>query len=215
MRSVSWLAAAAVVVAVVFLSPLEQFANVYLASAHVVKHLLLNLGAPFCIVLGIPPAVAHRVRLPAVLTWSAGAASLGIWYLPTLYNAALANRSVEILQAATWILGGALFYLPLYTQARRNRMKPVPNAVIYLFATAVVASVLGLRLATLLPGPYGSYAAPKDPLHILATLQNNWHLTPEDDQQTAGFLFWLGSCAVYLWSVMVMFYRMYTTAEKA
>ena len=214
MRTVIWFAASALVIAAVFASPLELFATVYLSSAHVVKHLLLNLVAPFFLVLGLPPSVAKRLRLPAALAWIAGALSLSAWYVPSLYNAALGDPRVEALQAASWVLGGVLFYLPLYNPAKQNRLKPVPSAVIYLFAMAVIASVLGLRLATMQPGPYGSYLAPKDPLHILDALQNGYHFTPEDDQQTAGFVFWLGSCAVFLWSVMIMFYRMYTADRE-
>ena len=214
MRTVIWFAASALGIAAVFASPLELFATVYLSSAHVVKHLLLNLVAPFFLVLGLPPSVAKRLRLPAALAWIAGALSLSAWYVPSLYNAALGDPRVEALQAASWVLGGVLFYLPLYNPAKQNRLKPVPSAVIYLFAMAVIASVLGLRLATMQPGPYGSYLAPKDPLHILDALQNGYHFTPEDDQQTAGFVFWLGSCAVFLWSVMIMFYRMYTADRE-
>jgi cytochrome c oxidase assembly factor CtaG len=215
MRTVSWFAAAALIVAAVFLSPLELFATVYLSSAHVIKHLLLNLVAPFFVVLGLPSFIARRLRVPALLAWIAGAASLVAWYVPSLYNAALLDPRVETLQAASWVLGGALLYLPLYNPARPNRLKAVPQGIIYLFALAVIASVVGLRLATMLPGPYGSYAAPKDPLHILNALQNSYHMTPEDDQQTAGFVFWLGSCMVFLWSVMIMFYRMYTADRDA
>ena len=215
MRTVSWFAAAALIVAAVFLSPLELFATVYLFSAHVVKHLLLNLIAPFFLVLGLPPSIAKRVRAPAAVAWIAGAVSLGLWYVPSLYNAALRDPRVEALQAASWLLGGVLLYLPLYNPAAANRLKPVPQGIVYLFAMAVIASVLGLRLATMPPGPYGGYVAPKDPLHILSELQNGYHLTPEDDQQTAGFLFWIGSCAVFLWSVMIMFYRMYAADPDA
>lgn len=215
MRTVMWFAAAALVIAAVFASPLELFATVYLSSAHVVKHLLLNLGAPFFLVLGLPPSLAKRLRPPAALAWIAGAASLVAWYVPSLYNAALRDPLVETLQAASWVLGGVFLYLPLYSPARQQRLKPVPPGAIYLLAMAAIASVLGLRLATMMPGPYGSYLAPKDPLHILEALQNSYHFTPEDDQQTAGFLFWLGSCGVFLWSVMIMFYRMYTAERDA
>jgi cytochrome c oxidase assembly factor CtaG len=210
MRTVIWFAAASAVVVAVFASPLELFANVYLSSAEVAKHLLLNLIAPFFLVLGLPRPVASRLRVPAILAWIAGTATMVAWYVPSLYNAALGNPRVEALQAASWVLGGMLLYLPLYTPARENRIKAVPQGIIYLFALAIVTSIVGLRLATMLPGPYGSYVAPKDPLHILYALQNRYHLTPEDDQQTAGFFFWVGTCFIFLWSVMIMFYRMVT-----
>ena len=208
MRSVIWLAAAAATIASVFLTPLDLLANVYLSSAHVVEHLLLNLLAPLFLVLGLPRPVAARMRVPGILAWIAGAASLVVWYVPSLYNSALAKPGVEAIEAASWVLGGVLLYLPLYNPAKEQRMKAVPQGIVYLFALAVVTSVVGLRLATLVPGPYGTYMAPKDPLHILDALQNQYHLTPEDDQQTAGFFFWVGTCFVFLWSVMIMFYRM-------
>ena len=215
MRTALWFGVAAVIVAAIFLSPLELLATVYLSSAFVAKHLLLNLIVPFFLVLGLPQGVAKHLRVPALLAWIAGAASLVAWYVPSLYNAALRDPRVEALQVVSWLLGGMLLYLPLYNPARPNRLKAVPQSIIYLFALAVIASVVGLRLATMLPGPYGSYLAPKDPLHILDILQNRYHMNPEDDQQTAGFLFWIGSCLVFLWSVMIMFYRMYIADRDA
>jgi len=211
MRVAICLAVSALLIAGIYASPLELFSKVYLLSAFVVKHLLLNLAVPLLLVLGMPLSVARRVRVPAAIAWIAAAVSLAIWYVPSLYNAALRDPRVEVVQAASWMLGGILLYLPLYTSAPANRLKPVPPAIVYLFAMAVVASIVGLRLATLPPGLYGSYLAPKDPLHILDDLQNFWHFDPQTDQQTAGLLLWISSCGVFLSSVMVMFYRMFTS----
>jgi len=209
MRVAICLAVSALLIAGIYASPLELFSKVYLLSAFVVKHLLLNLTVPLLLVLGLPVSISRRVRVPAAIAWVAAAVSLAIWYVPSLYNAALRDPRVEAVQAISWVLGGMLLYLPLYTPAAAARLKPVPPAIIYLFAMAVVASIVGLRLATLAPGVYGSYLAPKDPLHILDELQNFWHFDPQTDQQTAGLLFWIASCFVFLSSVMVMFYRMY------
>ena len=209
MRVAICLAVSALLIAGIYASPLELFSKVYLLSAHVVKHMLLNLAVPLLLVLGLPLPAARRVRIPAAVAWVAAAVSLVIWYVPSLYNAALRDPRVEAGQAVLWLLGGVLLYLPLYTPASPNRLKPVPPAIIYLFAMTAVASVLGLRLASMAPGSYGSYLAPKDPLRILDELQNFWHFDPQTDQQTAGLLFWIGSCSVFLTSAMVMFYRMY------
>jgi len=209
MRVAICLAVSALLIAGIYLSPLELFSKVYLLSAETVKQLLLNLAVPLLLVLGLPVAAARRVRAPAAIAWVGAALSLVIWYVPSLYNAALRNPRMETAQAASWLLGGILLFLPLYTPVAANRLKPVPPAIVYLFAMAVVASIVGLRLATLSPGLYGSYLAPKDPLHILDDLQNFWHFDPQTDQQTAGLLLWIGSCFVFLSSVMVMFYRMY------
>ena len=214
MRMAICLAVSALLIAGIYASPLELVSKVYLLSAFAAKHLLLNLIVPLLLVLGLPLPVARRVRIPAPIAWVAAALSLVVWYVPSLYNAALRDPRVEAAQAFSWLIGGVLLYLPLYTPAAANRMKPVPPAAVYLFAMAAVASVLGLRLATLSPGLYGGYLAPKDPLHILDELQNFWHFDPQTDQQTAGFLLWLGSCSVYLSSVMIMFYRMFTETEK-
>jgi len=209
MRVAICLAVSTLLIAGIYASPLELFSKVYLLSAFVVKHLLLNLAVPLLLVLGLPRPLARRVRIPAAIAWVAGAVSLVIWYVPSLYNAALRDPRVEAVQAISWLLGGVLLYLPLYTPASPNRLKPVPPALVYLFGMAVIASVLGLRLASMAPGLYGSYLAPKDPLHILDELQSAWHFDPQTDQQTTGLLLWVGSCSVFLTSVMVMFYRMY------
>jgi len=209
MRIAVCLAVSALLIAGIYASPLELFSKVYLLSAFVVKHLLLNLAVPLLLVRGLPLSIARRVRVPAPIAWVAAAVSLAIWYVPSLYNAALRDPRVEAVQAISWVLGGILLFLPLFKPAVANRLKPVPPAIIYLFAMAVVASVLGLRLATLPPGLYGSFLAPRDPLHILDDLQNFWHFDPQTDQQTAGLLLWISSCGVFLSSVMLMFYRMY------
>ena len=209
MRIAVCLAVSALLIAGIYASPLELFSKVYLLSAFVVKHLLLNLAVPLLLVRGLPLSIARRVRVPAPIAWVAAAVSLAIWYVPSLYNAGLRDPRVEAVQAISWVLGGILLFLPLFKPAVANRLKPVPPAIIYLFAMAVVASVLGLRLATLPPGLYGSFLAPRDPLHILDDLQNFWHFDPQTDQQTAGLLLWISSCGVFLSSVMLMFYRMY------
>ncbi len=193
----------------VFATPLALVARVYLATAFVVMNLLLNIAAPLLIVCGLPRSIAAKVRVPVLLGWLAGVLSLIVWYVPKFYNAAIQSPALGALEAASWLVGGVLFFMPFYTPARENRVKSVPPGVLYLFGIAILASVLGLRLATIQPGHYSDYLAPRDPLGILNSLQTTWQLGPDDDQQTAGFTLWLGTIFVYLWSVMLLFFRMY------
>ncbi len=209
MRTSLCFGAAVLIIVAVFATPLALLARVYLATAFVVMNLLLNIVAPLFIVCGLPRRLAAKVRVPALVGWFAGVLSLIVWYVPTFYNAAIRSPAIGALEVATWLIAGVLFFLPFYTPARENRVRSVPPGVLYLFGIAILASVLGLRLATIQPGHYSDYLAPKDPLGILNSLQTTWQLGPDDDQQTAGFTLWLGTCSVYLWSVMLLFFRMY------
>ncbi len=138
---------------------------------------------------------------------------LAIWYGPPFLIASLHSKSAMLIQAATWLTGGALFFLPLYSPAAERRMTPVPHGIIYLFAAGVFSSLLSIFIGFTRFGLYAPYLAPADTLHILDRLQQHLGLNPEMDQQTACLLMWVLSCLVWLSSVMFMFWRMYKTPE--
>jgi len=98
-------------------SPLDQIGEDYLFSAHMVQHLLLMYVAPVLFVLGLPPEATDdflrtRPRLAAVLrkvlhpvtTGVVFSLSFSLWHVPALYEAALADKTVHIIEHLTiWI----------------------------------------------------------------------------------------------------------------
>jgi len=98
-------------------SPLDQIGEDYLFSAHMLQHLLLMYVTPVLFVIGLPPEqiddffrshprlvrvfgkILHPVATGAIFTLS-----FSLWHVPTLYEAALANKTVHIVEHITiWL----------------------------------------------------------------------------------------------------------------
>jgi cytochrome c oxidase assembly factor CtaG len=191
-------------------SPLDVVSRA-LFSAHMVQHLLLMMAAPPLLVLGDPmtatlwalPITARRAvarwwrhapgarrawrlgTLPA-LAWTLHVGALWAWHLPTLYERAIANEGVHVLEHAMFFLTALLFWWPLLKPHGRRMSGGV--GVLYLFAAALQGTILG-ALLTLARAPL--YAA-----HFGTT--RAWGLSPIEDQQLAGLLMWVPAGFVYL-----------------
>src|SRR5687767_10810332 len=100
-------------VVVLFLAlngPLHNLSDTYLFSAHMAQHLLLTLVFPPLLLFGCPaPLVRPLLRprpvmaLARVITRPVAAgliftAPIVVWHFPTLYEAALRNHNLHILQ---------------------------------------------------------------------------------------------------------------------
>jgi putative membrane protein len=205
-------------------SPLAMLGHLYLFSAHMVQHLLLVLLVPPLLWLGIPPQLARRmVRRPAVravqracgqplVAWLAGAGAMWIWHLPALYNAALRQHSLHLVEHASLLTMGVVFWLPVVSPLEEDRLSPL-LAVVYLFTACVGCTILGITLTFAPPGLYPAYLHPADPLGIVPLLRQGWGLTPATDQQLGGLLMWVPACLVYLSAVIGVLARWYATPE--
>lgn len=212
--SICWAAAAALV----FLCCATRFgalARDYLLTAYVLQNLVLELAVALLIVLGIPKSLAARLRVPIGVAWPAGMVALALWYAPSLLSASVHSTGIEAIRVLTWIVGGVLFYLPIYSPAPQVRMKPVPQGVIYFLAALVFSSLLSVFIGFTRFGLYTPFLDARDTLHILDQIQQRWALTPEMDEQTACLLMWVLSLFVWMSSVMIMFWRLYHTQARA
>jgi len=213
MRTILCFSAAAVLLLLCYATRFDIFARDYLLTAYILRNLAVELVCGLLIVLGLPRPAAGRLRIPMGLGWPAGMIALALWYAPPLLIASVNSTAVSILQALTWLIGGILFFLPLFSPAPDRRVKPMPHGVVYLLAALVFSSLLSLFIGFSRFGLYTPFLDAKDTLHILDQLQHRWGLTPEMDEQTACLLMWVLSLFVWLWSVMAMFWRMYKTPE--
>jgi cytochrome c oxidase assembly factor CtaG len=202
------LAIAALLVALV--SPLDALAG-SLFSAHMVQHLLLVMVAAPLLVLGDPMtamlwALAPRARRVVGLWWrrrrglraawraiaSPGGAwvlhviALWMWHVPSLYDGAVADGAVHVLEHMTFLVTALLFWwVPFKAHGRRIG---AGTALIYLFGAVLQGTILGALLAL---ARHPLYAA-----HFGTT--RAWGLTPLEDQQLAGLLMWVPAGLVYL-----------------
>ncbi len=146
-------------------SPLDPLGE-QLFSAHMVQHELMMLAAAPLLVASRPSAVLLRGsprwlgkavgavlrprRLRPLWTWLASplvawlihAAVLWGWHLPALFTAGLENTWIHVLQHLSFLWVALLFWWALW----RSRQRGSAVGVLYLFTTAIHASVLGARL---------------------------------------------------------------------
>jgi putative membrane protein len=205
-------------------SPLDFLGDTYLFSAHMAQHLLLVSVAAPLMLLGLPKPLAERVlgqplsraveRIlgQPVLAWLTGMGFLWLWHLPSLYNAALNDESVHILEHLCFLVTGAIFWWPVLTPLAERRL-PALACIPYLFAAAVANSLLGIILTYTPPGLYPTYLHPIDWLGILPLIRDRWGLSPELDQQVGGLLMWVPGSLVYLSGIVAALVRWYSEPE--
>lgn len=208
------------VVVVALESPLDQLGDGYLFSAHMLQHLLLLLIAPPLLLLGLPgtfwerllkdPRLAWLARFLArpALAWIIGMGTIWIWHAPPLYNAALADERIHILEHLMFLVSATIFWWPVLSPSAEVRMAPL-QAIPYLFGAAASSAVLGILLTFTPPGLYPEYLHPVDELGILPLLRDQWGLTPGTDQQIGGLLMWVPGSVIYLSGILLSLGRWY------
>jgi cytochrome c oxidase assembly factor CtaG len=219
-----WFVAGVSVMLFALISPLDTLGDEYLFSAHMFQHLLLELALPPLLLLGITPRFARAVidyrplgRIERVLgnpiiAWTLGIATLAVWHLPWLFDAALGNEYVHIVEHLCFMVTATIFWWPVLAPLPQCRISAL-GAQVYLLGGAMANSVLGILLTFAPAGLYAPYLNPADSLHVAALLRTGWGLTPSLDQQVGGLLMWVGGGFVFLAVMVVLFLRWFGMAE--
>jgi cytochrome c oxidase assembly factor CtaG len=199
-------------------SPIDTLGDRYLFSAHIVQHFLLAQVIPPLLLLGTPRWLAEAaVRRPSLnriepflghppVSWILGVGVMLAWHVPILFNAALANDGLHILQHLSFLVTGTIFWWPILGPLE-DRHLPTLAAVSYLFSACVCCSLLGAFLTFSPVGLYPAYLTPPHP--------NTWGLDPKSDQQLGGMLMWVPGCFVYLSGILSTVLRWYGAERTA
>ena len=212
----TWQCAAFIVgllaVALALVSPLDSVADA-LFSAHMAQHLLLivvaapslalgsvNAALPWAFSRGARHALGtfrHRVHHAQILTrlpvaFALHSLSVWLWHAPPLYESALRSTPVHMLEHATLLGTGFLFWSAAFNGLVRGR-RTLGASVLYVFALGAQCTGLG-ALITLSNRPwYAAYATRQAGLSAL------------DDQVLAGALMWVPAGMLYLgFALLVM-----------
>jgi cytochrome c oxidase assembly factor CtaG len=201
-------------------SPLDELADTYLFSVHMAKHILFVLVVPALLLMAVPGEAFERalryrpvrgaervLRTPAV-AWMAGVGAMIFWHIPALFNAALANEPLHIVEHLSLLVGGTIYWWPIVAPLPESRMRPVPQAAAYLFTSCLACTAIGVAITFAPALLYPAYAhAPADA--ITGAIRGQWGISAAMDQQIGGLLMWVPACLVYLTAILAMFARWY------
>ncbi|HUG38420.1 MAG TPA: cytochrome c oxidase assembly protein [Candidatus Limnocylindrales bacterium] len=192
--------------------PLHDLSDYYLFSAHMVQHLLLAFAVPPLLLGGTPRWLADALltsvppalrRLARILTRPSGAFAafnlvLVAWHLPPLYNLAMVQHPVHIVQHLMILVVSVLLWWPVLSPSRLLPRAPYPVQLLYLFVVGLPMVVVSIFITMAEAVLYPYYAAAP---RVFA------HLTPHADQHLGGLIMWIPGGMVFLVANAVVFYR--------
>ena len=197
-------------------SPLDQIAERYLLSAHMLQHQILIYPAAVLFLLGLPDWLVRPVtaqpklqRLLHVLTRPlvCGVVYTVVysgWHFPFLYDWALQNRVVHIAEHFM-MFGAALFYWwPLLSPSTEFPRASHPTQMLYLVAVIIGMTPVFAYIMFSSDVLYPTYEfAPR----IIGSL------SAAGDQLLAGAMMKLIGMSVAMVAVAVTFYRWYQVGD--
>ena len=198
--------------AIIFITlngPLHDLSDYYLFSAHMIQHLVLTLIVPPLLILGTPgwmlrpllrkPSVA---RLATRMTSTAGCflifnAVLAFWHLPPMYNLALNNHSIHIVQHLMFLAASVFMWWPITSQLPELPRASYPAQMMYCFLLTVPMGIIAIFVSMAEDLLYPAYAiAPRI-----------WGMSPMQDQQYGGLIMWIPGALFFYGVMSVVFFK--------
>ena len=192
---------------VALLSPIHDLGDDYLFSAHMIQHMLLISVACPLLILGTPawllrPMLRHpRVMRAArtltlpVLAFILFNVVFAFWHLPALYDLALRERSIHILEHLMFLGAGVIMWWPILSPLPELPRSPYLIQMLYLFLQPTVPSILGAMITFSDRTLYEWYAeAPRI-----------WGISAHTDQQIGGLIMWIPGGLAFLLTLVVVF----------
>ncbi len=200
-------------VALIFFSlngPLHDWSDHYLFSAHMVQHMLLMLIMPPFLIMGLPPwlirkalevtwifRAARALTHPAV-AFTAYNVTFIAWHFPEMYNWALMDHTVHIVQHFMFMAVSVMMWWPVIDPVPELRRIPTgPLLMVYIFAFGIPGTVVSAFITLSDQVFYTWYeAAPR----ITA-------LSPLEDQRLGGLIMWIPGMLIFWIAITAVFFR--------
>ena len=199
LRTVS-LAVGVAAVALALAPPFDAAAGRWL-SAHMAQHLMLMLGAAPFLAAGRPggwPPGRHpfvrRVLLNPLVVLTLFVGGFWIWHLPGLYDVALSNKAVHVVEHATFLGGSYLFWTVVLDPGPARRLG-LGATCGFVFAAMVTNIWLAAALTFSTTPLYTPYLAAGAARAL-------------SDQQLAGAVMWVPADIVYFVTLLALLRRL-------
>ena len=204
---VSFFLTGVLVICIALLSPLHELGDEFLLSAHMAQHLLLTLVVPPLLLLGTPHWLLRPLLSPPramkvarfltspVIAFIVFNAVLVVWHVPALYDQALREQGVHILEHLMFIVAGVIMWWPILSPLPEIPRSSYLVLMGYLFLQPTVPSILGAFITFSDSVLYSWYE----------TAPRVWDISAHTDQQIGGLIMWLPGGLVFLLAMVVMF----------
>jgi putative membrane protein len=182
-----------------------------------VQHLLLTLLMPPLLLAGIPgwmlrPVTSHRFVAPVARFLTRPAICFTIfnlviagWHLPPLYNAAMADHNIHILEHVMMMTGAVLMWWPLMSQLPELPRLAYPAQMLYSFLMTLPMSIVAIYIVMADRVLYPAYsAAPR----ILP-------LSPLEDQLLGALIMWIPGGIIFYIIMTVVFFKWNARGEDS
>ncbi len=193
-------------------SPLDQIGESFLLSAHMIQHQLIIYPAAVLFLLGLPAwLVAPITRRPGlrpllrplthpVVCGLIFITTLSLWHVPVLYDWALQDKFVHVMEHVTFFASALFYWWPLLSPSREFPRISYGGQMVYLFAVTIGMTPLFAFLAFSTDVIYPTYEfAPR----IIASLNAT------EDQLLGAAIMKLGGMAVTFIAFAWCFTRWY------
>jgi putative membrane protein len=180
--------------------PIHDLSDSYLFSAHMVQHLLLTMLVTPLLIVGtsssmLRPILARPVLSAIARRLTAGPAAFAIfnvtliaWHLPPLYNLAMVDHGVHIVQHLCFLAASVLMWWPLLSRIPELPPLPRPLQMLYICLLMIPMSVVGMIITYADEVLYPAYeSAPRIS-----------GLSPQQDQLVGGLIMWIPGSLIYI-----------------
>jgi putative membrane protein len=197
--------------------PLHDLSDDYLFSAHMVQHLLLTLVLPPLLLAGVP---GWMIRRPLATRFTAPVARfltrapiafvvfnlvIAGWHLPPLYNAAMANHNIHIVEHLMFMVAAVLMWWPLMSQIPELPRLAYPGQMLYSFLMSIPMSIIAVYIAMSDHVLYPAYAA----------APRVFSLSPLEDQLLGALIMWIPGGIIFYIIMTVVFFKWNARGEDS
>ncbi len=189
------------------LSPIHDLGERYLFSFHMLQHMLLMLVFPPLVLIGTPPWLLRPLLRNTTVRGAASFVTrpvaaflifntvLVFWHVPGLYDLALRERNIHILEHITFMGAAVIMWWPVLSPMSELPRAPYIGQMAYLFMVPTVSAILGAFITFSESVWYDWYAeAPRI-----------WEISAKTDQEIGGLLMWVPGGAVFMASLIIVF----------